>query len=204
MIRVRERPEPADFDRRVRNPGRTWLAEHPDRRDLHPYWRACLPDLAFAYKHVCSYFGTRVSPITGASSTDHFIAKSLDRDQAYEWKNYRFACARMNAKKGVAAEVVDPFEVADGCFEIVFSTFQVRPSIDVEEETRARVTRTIDRLDLNAHECLEERRYLWSKYKQHGMVKMLIEEAPFLALEACRQRLLHDHDAKVRCADIRA
>ncbi len=44
MIRVELRPEPTDFDERVRQPGRRALAD--DRDPLPAYWRRCLDDAA--------------------------------------------------------------------------------------------------------------------------------------------------------------
>ena len=38
MIHVDEKPEPADFDRKVRQKGLRWMDTHPDK-NLEDYWR---------------------------------------------------------------------------------------------------------------------------------------------------------------------
>lgn len=96
MIRVKERTEPMDFDAKVRQPGKRWLIANPYKKGekLPSFWLVCLPELRQKYKGICAYFGCWVLPATGTGSADHFVPKSgLGRRYAYEWSNYRFACA---------------------------------------------------------------------------------------------------------------
>ena len=90
MIPVTPAPEPADFDRTVRQPGLRAIAELvgeapqrragrrlpqvADSRNLIPaatfprYWRAALDDLQAAYDRVCAYLCVRIST---DASVDH-------------------------------------------------------------------------------------------------------------------------------------
>lgn len=51
---------------------------------------------------------TRKWPL-GSHSTDHFIAKSSNTGQAYEWSNYRLSCLGANRSKNRFDDVLDPF-----------------------------------------------------------------------------------------------
>lgn len=211
MIHVQPQPEPADFDARVRQPGLSALGElvgeppaikrpGPRRKqiaqriedlghdDLPPLWRHCLPQLAEAYQRICAYFGLHVESITGSDTVDHYVPKSLDVRQAYEWANYRFACARMNARKGVVAQVLDPFEVEDGWFQLELVRFQLIPAPDLASELAARIETTIQLLGLNDEEC-KQTRARWYEDYQAGHVSLPYVERrfPLLARELHRQ-----------------
>ena len=58
MIHVDPRPEPADFDQKVRKRGNHWLASHA-QGEWKEYWRDCLDDLYCCYDGVCAYLGLR-------------------------------------------------------------------------------------------------------------------------------------------------
>lgn len=207
MIHVRQRPEPTDFDARVRVPGQQWLSAHPraPAREMPPLWRDAMPSLRAAHKDVCAYFCCFVMPATGGGSTDHFVPKSKDRCVAYEWDNYRFACARMNARKRDASDVIDPFGLVDGWFVLAFTTMRVKPAPSLAPGDRARVKATIRRLGLNSQECTAERQQHWDNYDQHGLsAARFIEHAPFVAMEAARQGLLKPADHAVTVVSIRA
>lgn len=180
MIRVEPQPEPPDFDAKVRQPGLSALAElvgqpktierrGPSRKKLAervedlapdalpPFWRHCLPQLAEAYRRICAYSCHYVERTTGHGTVDHFVPKSRDARMAYDWANYRFACGRMNARKGVAATVLDPFEVQDGWFQVELVRFQLRAAPGLPVELVARIDETIAILSLNDETFLEDR-----------------------------------------------
>ena len=218
MIRVEPRPEPGDFDAKVRQPGLSALAElvgepatiqRPGRRrrkladriedlrhdDLPPLWRHCLPQLAEAYRRICAYSCHYVEPITGNGTVEHYVPKSLDARKAYEWANYRFACARMNARKGVAAEALDPFEVHDGWFQLELVRFQLHAAPGLPVEIVASIGRTIDLLGLNDEAC-KDARAEWCGYYWDGHVSLAFLERrfPLLARELRRQDRLSATD----------
>jgi hypothetical protein len=201
VIHVEPRPEPDDFDAEVRQPGRSALAElvgepptlsrpgprrpkladriedlHPE--DLPPLWRRCLPQLAHAYQRICAYFCLYVEPITGSDTVDHYVPKSLDPHKAYDWPNYRFACSRMNARKGVAAEVL-----------------QLHAAPGLPADLVARIENTIQRLELNDEGC-KQTRARWYEDYQAGDVSLpfLERRFPLLARELRRQSRLRPLD----------
>lgn len=107
MIPVKLQPEPDDFDKKVRQPGQTWLADHgiapdappPKAADLPNYWIRSNKQLWDAYSGVCAYLAIYFEWVTGAATTDHFVAKSKHAGDAYEWVNYRLSCLGPNRKK---------------------------------------------------------------------------------------------------------
>lgn len=211
MIRVELQPEPDDFDAKVRQPGLSAMAELTGRSpaierpgprrskkadrvedlrhdDLPPFWRHCLPQLAEAYRHVCGYFCHYVEPITGNGTADHYVPKSLDPRRAYDWGNYRFACARMNARKGTAREVLDPFEVRDGWFQLELVRFQLHAAPGLSPEVEARIDTTIRLLGLNDEAC-KRTRAEWCEAYWTGDLSLpyLERKFPLLARELHRQ-----------------
>ena len=174
MMRVTLAPEPDTFDERVRQPGLRALdklARHLSvskeaipSSEFPDYWRRSLDDLLAAYNRICSYLSLYIPRGTGARSVDHMVPKSLAWDQAYEWRNYRLACALMNARKGDAASVLDPFEVEDGWFVLELVAFQVLPADGLADPTAAAVDDTIRRLRLNDEECCGAREEYAEEY----------------------------------------
>lgn len=208
MIHVRLRPEPPEFESCVREPGQRWLSANPaaSGADASPTWRAGIPLLRSAYKGICAYLCCWVAPASGAGSVDHFVAKSTSREKIYEWDNYRFACSRMNGRKGVH-EVTDPCEIADGWFALDLRgdpIVTLGPSVPPEHAALARDTIEIT-LRLNSDDCIRERREYLAFYRQRQVTfEFLMQRAPFLAIELCRQGLLHAEDQHRTASDVRA
>ena len=113
MIPVPRAEKPADFDEQVRQRGVRWLAANPKEGRPRDFWTHCLPALREAFSSRCGY--AAMYDATGGT-VDHYLSVKNHRDQAYEWKNYRFASGPMNiTKKNADATVLDPHEVqADG------------------------------------------------------------------------------------------
>jgi hypothetical protein len=219
MIHVTPAPEPASFDRKVRRPGLSAIAElvgEPltvrrsgprrkkiaERREDIPaacfptYWTEALQDLLAAYHRVCAYVCVYIERVTGASSVDHMIPKSSSWDKVYEWSNYRLVCSLMNSRKLEAQDALDPFEVQHGWFELDLTGFQVRPADDLNQATRQRVLDTIHRLKLNDADCRGLREeYATNYWERHIDLDYLSKRAPFVAMELRRQGKLRDGDA---------
>jgi hypothetical protein len=218
MIHVDLAPEPADFDEKVRQPGLRAIAElvgeEPStkrpgprrppiatRREDIPssafpdFWRHALNDLLRAYHRICAYASVYIEPVTGAASVDHMLAKSQKWEQTYEWTNYRLACSLMNSRKGVVADVLDPFTIEDGWFVLELIGFQVEPVAGLDAAIHARVTATIEKLRLNDHECRTLREeYARNYWEHHVSFDYLRRRAPFVARELQRQGRLLDRD----------
>lgn len=217
MIPVSPADEPQAFETQVRRPGLRAVAEmvgeRPKRKagrrfvkianrreDIPPssfpdYWTKCLEDLLRAYNHMCAYSCFRIHPVTGAASVDHFAPKSRRWDKIYEWNNYRLASSRMNARKNNFEDLVDPFEVQDGWFQLELVGFQVIPNPRLETLRRQRIETTIVRLKLN--DFWRQREHDAQCYWDGDVsLKTLRRESPFVALELERQRRLNAGDAK--------
>jgi hypothetical protein len=188
VLKVEARREPATFDAEVRKPGQRALAENRD--PLPSYWRGCIPELMTAYEYICAYSCLRISPISGAPTVEHFAAKSSARELAYEWGNYRLVCARMNSRKREFDDVLDPFEIGEGWFELEFLFMQVRPAPGLETLILDQVQKTIKRLKLNDESFCGERVHwyqAWFDGKINGA--FLAEHAPFVHSEVMREGL---------------
>ncbi|WNG62151.1 hypothetical protein F0U59_51215 [Archangium gephyra] len=233
MIHVEKQPEPSppgfDFDQEVRQPGLSALAEligqPPTLRrrgpriqpraqrleDLGPavlrqydYWTRALDALHDAYQGICAYSCFYIAPICGPT-VDHFAAMvSADPRQAYEWDNYRLASSLMNARKRDFPDVLDPFEVEDGWFELNLGTFEVRPAQGLDEPLSERVQNTIDRLGLNSRECRNMRIRFFNSYwlpkepSKPVPLWHLREHAPFLEREMRRQGRIRPEDQEAQ------
>ncbi|MCA9704605.1 MAG: hypothetical protein KDK70_02010 [Myxococcales bacterium] len=211
MIRVEPRPEPPDFDQKVRKPGRRALAElrgepAPSRRgpkrgvkelieskDLRPYWTRCLDDLHREYRGICAYSCLYIPHVVGSKTTDHFSAKttrvSPRPEDAYEWSNYRLACGLMNSRKGTKT-VIDPFEIVhdEGWFQLDLSTLGISPNPGLPEALRERIQGTIEALGLDDDECRGARADWYRPYLEGEITFSFLEKkCPFLAAEIVRQ-----------------
>jgi hypothetical protein len=216
MIRVTPAPEPATFDKTVRQPGLRAIAEMvgeapaPPRKRGHkkiadsreeippksfpPYWTEALDDLMAAYNEICAYSCFRIHPVTGGRSVDHMAPKSRTWDQVYEWRNYRLACSRLNARKRDFSDILDPFLIEDGWFELELVGYQVKPAKNLDKGARARVQSTIKRLGLNDYRFRTSRRRDAEKYLAGVPFHILMEESPFVARELKRQGRVRPED----------
>ena len=199
MIPVRPRPEPADFDRNVRKPGRTWLKKKgiPLNRKLargtrlEPFWRKCLDDLHRDYKDICAYLCVYIQRCTGGGTVDHFAAKSRVARLAYEWSNYRLACSAMNARKGVFDDVLDPFTLRRQTFRLELVTGRIYPNPCHSKADRQKAEDTIRRLGLDDYEMREMRSRHYREFaEKHCDSAHLRRHSPFVWFEARRLKLL--------------
>ncbi len=195
MIPVEKQPEPKppgfDFDKRVRKPGLSALAEltgtpptikrrgpriqkkAETRGALKPsvlrdyaYWTRALDTLHEVYRGVCAYTGFYIEPTCGPT-VDHFVAiTKATLPAAYEWDNYRLACSLMNTCKREFPDVLDPFDVQDGWFVLNLDTLNVEPGPGLAPELQDRVLSTCIRLKLNERDCKGMRRRYFDLYWQ--------------------------------------
>ena len=200
MIPVTPAPEPPDFDSKVRQPGTAFLTvtPYPTGRqwDGEGYWRAAINDLYLEYSRVCAYSGSWThAPGTGGrnspqgSSVDHFIPKSVAPSKAYEWTNFRLCRARLNGFKDNYQDVLDPFTVQQGWFQLNFQTFLIYPDPSLPQSIQDKIQATIDRLRLNNdRDYVNERSSVVLSYCQ-GCASFtgLKARYPFIAAEMDRQ-----------------
>lgn len=218
MIRVHRAPEPPTFDAQVREPGLRAIAEMvgetpsgkkrpgrprkkiADRREDIPakefpdFWTLALDDLMSSYHEVCSYCGIRIEHTTGVASVDHMVAKSKDWRRVYEWDNYRLASLLLNSRKSIH-ELLDPFEIEDGWFQLELFGFQVIPNASLTPMQMERVVETISKLGLNKPWFCSARQRYANRYIAIGdSFSTLQEDCPFVAMELRRQGRLRIGD----------
>ena len=187
LIRVQRAPEPQDFDATVRQPGRQAQAAGESESAL---WRRCLPQLHQSYRGICAYACSYIELVTGGRSVDHFAPKSKATDLIYEWSNYRLVCSVMNSRKHHFEDVLDPFEIEDGWFQLEMSFFQVFPKPDLDPDLKDRIQATIDRLKLDNEDCRRLRATYYDEFIQkHIDFDYLRRRSPFVAAEMIRQGL---------------
>lgn len=217
MIRVTPAPEPASFDGHVRQRGAAAVARllgqavgGRGRRPAKTYARpedipadrfparwtearksdgeSALDDLMSAYGQFCAYLGLYLERATGSPTVDHYVPKQRNWQLVYEWSNYRLSASGVNGAKGLV-DVVDPFAVQPGWFELDLATFFVQAGALVSglpEVERMRIERTLPMLNLR--QCVKQRGEYITLYRRGEIDWREVERrAPFIAYEMRRQ-----------------
>jgi hypothetical protein len=192
MMRFTPPPEPANFDREVRQKGRAWLAKHTDR-SVRPtdLWSAFKSVLADGFGNLCAYTAM-YEPV---GTVDHYLSCKHRRERAYEWANYRYAAGWINSsKQAVDQQVLDPFAVDDAWFEILLPDLQLVLTSAVPKRHRTRAAFTLERLHLRDDERVLRQRRAWYELFQTGDLSLrgLTRNAPLIARAVRTQRVL-DH-----------
>lgn len=188
MIHVDKKKEPDDFYERVQRRGEAFLRSRRPGQKLADYWRDILPDLHQEYGYICAYACSWV--LQHERSVDHFKPKGKYPQYAYHWDNYRLAFASFNQLKGEYEDVLDPFIVQDGWFEIHFPSLQTIPGPHLTATEEQQVLDTIKRLKLAEDPGIREReRWLIPYVREEWDFGFLKKRAPFLAGELKRQGL---------------
>lgn len=198
MIPVTLQPEPIDFDIYVRQLGLAWLAANgvaipgplPKKPTIPAYWSHSNKALWTSYGGTCAYLAIYFEWVTGAASTDHFVAKSRDAGQAYEWANYRLSCLGPNRNKNKFDDVLDPIGMMAGTFELNLVSGEIRAGTRLNKAQSALATKTIRRLKLNSPDHNQMRQRHYAQYLRHRHVQTLKELSPFVWYEADRQGVL--------------
>lgn len=189
MIHFDEVPEPAAFRERAAVPGVQWLEEHPDGRPP-AYWTQFRIQLADGFNNLCAY----AAMYEAVGTVDHFVSIDEDRSRAYDWSNYRFASAWANSRKSRApsSDVLDPYAVEDGWFEVLLPSLQLVATDAVPPELRPRAEFVLDRLHLRDHvEVIRCREAWYSMYREGNLtLDGLAQKAPLIAraVRASQQR----------------
>lgn len=179
MIPVARVPEPPGFDAEVRVKGRAWLTEHANAPEPRPFWIRFLPLLREGFGGRCGYAAMYVPDGT----VDHFRSQRDHRALLYEWSNLRFASSLMNASKK-AREVLDPYEVGVGWFEVLLPSLVLVARFDrIPEERHAIVRATLAALPLVHDERIVRQRREWYAMFRSGELALdgLRRVAPLIA-----------------------
>lgn len=153
MIRVARHLPPAHFKREVREPGLRWLEENPHNRNKNrprDFWKHCRDDLERQFESRCGYAATWIP----SGQTDHFVSWSRckrcnEHHRAYEWENFRWIAPELNSLKS-DHELLDPFEVQDGWFEIQLPSLRLRMTDAIPAEHREKAALTVRVLKLES------------------------------------------------------
>ncbi len=221
MIPVALANEPASFDVHVRKRGAVAIqrllgkgVKAPGRKPSLTYARAedipsskfptywtevrerdgtsTLDEMMDAYSQFCAYLAMRIERATGSPTVDHFVPKERDWKLVYEWSNYRLSAACVNGAKGTS-DVIDPFTVQPGWFELDLGTFLVCRGQGAPANEHTRIEQTL-RI-LNLRQCVRQRGDFITSYRT-GLIDLRNVEtyAPFIASELRRQNLLMEGD----------
>jgi len=199
MIPVTLQAEPADFDIEVRQKGLVWLAAEgisshavlSKSVKLPNYWSHSNKQLWDAYSGVCAYLAIFFEWGTGASSTDHFVAKSRHPGDVYEWGNYRLSCLGANRNKNKFDDVLDPMGLPPNTFVINFASGKIYPNPSLTTTEKSAAQKTICRLKLDSPENNLMRARHFSDYINGDVsLNYLSRHSPFVHAEILRQGLL--------------
>jgi hypothetical protein len=182
--------EPATFADRVFVPGQAYLASLPAGMQPnfknHAYWRSILREMHSSYGGVCAFTCHFVPLDTGSDTVEHFLPKKTHPELAYTWSNYRFACGRLNGRKGLK-QIVDPFEIVQGQFEIDFPSLMLSVGPHCPADQVSLSEDTIEILGLNDERCIGSRQdHVMAYCKSETTFEYLAGKAPFLASELVR------------------
>jgi hypothetical protein len=214
VILVTPAAEPASFDAHVRKrgavaiqrllgqpvkargrkPSKTYAAPEDIPGGSFPtYWtdvrpsdgKSALDDLMDSYGQFCAYLAMRIERATGSPTVDHYVAKDDDWKLVYEWSNYRLSASCVNGAKGTR-QVVDPFLVKTGWFELDLDTFKVRRGAAAPLAEHVRIDETLD--ILNLRQCIAQRGEFITRYRQDEIdLRHIAIYAPFIEQELRRQ-----------------
>lgn len=198
MIRVARPKAPPDYPTKVKVPGERFLRRfpHPTRKQWHhhSYWRNIHQELYNSLNGICSYCASWTprsssNVAVDVTSVDHFIAKSRVPPEAYEWTNFRLCRSRLNNRKSDFDDVMDPYEIQNGWFLLEFSTFLIKPDVQLPVFVAHHVRLTIDRLQLNTDRDYVEQRIAVIRAYTEGKMSFAIVTAryPFIAQQMIAQ-----------------
>jgi hypothetical protein len=178
VIPVAPVPEPPDFDERVRRPGNAWLAANAGAMRPRDLWSPFRPVLAEGFAHRCGY----TAMLDLAGTVDHHRSYLKHPELTYAWSNYRYVAAWINSAKKTA-EVLDPYEVGEGWFEVQLPSLQLVATDKVPPEHRVLVEQTLKLLPIVHDErVLKQRRHWYKMYREgHLSLEGLRGVAPLIA-----------------------
>ena len=189
MIPVVPVSEPPDFDERGRKPGNTWLTTNAQADRPRDFWSPFRHALAEGFHERCGY--TAMIDLNG--TVDHFRSYKTHPELSYEWSNYRYASGFVNSAKK-RAEVLDPYEVGEGWFEVMLPSLQLVATDKVPPEFRQIVAQTLKILPIAHDERVLRQRRAWYEKFQQGKLSLegLRDVAPLIAAAEEKRRAALD------------
>lgn len=181
-------PEPHDFDKGCRKKGLAWLEKNPNcKKRPTDYWSPFRLALADGFFDRCGYGAMWIS----SGTVDHFVSVNTNKALAYEWSNYRYVESWINSSKNKCneTEILDPFEVELGWFEILLPSLQLVVSDSLPTVYKQRAENTLERLHLRNDERIVRQRQAWYQLYQAGELSLegLNKKAPLIAAAIKKQ-----------------
>ncbi|MGN8139857.1 hypothetical protein ACTJK3_02990 [Pseudomonas sp. 22105] len=173
--------EPPGFDEKCRVKGNAWLVENPDAQRPRDFWSPFRLKLAEGFHDRCGYAAIFLT----SGTVDHSASWNERPELAYEWSNYRYVDAWINSSKSKkrSADLLDPFEVGEGWFEIILPSLQLVVTDSVPDAFRARAENTLQQLPIRDDERVLRVRRKWLELYEQGRLDLegLREMAPLIA-----------------------
>lgn len=165
MIHFDPVPKPPNFEEAAVM-GQQWLQAHPGAARPRDYWSPFRSALAEGFRNLCAY-GAMYEP---SGQVDHFVSWDEDPSLAFRWENYRYASGWLNAsKKNLrSSDLLDPFIVQDGWFEISLPSLQLLVSASIPPTIRAKAENLLTRLHLRDDERVIRQRRVWLDLYEKG------------------------------------
>ena len=211
MIPVGLPVPPANYLISVRTPGLAFLATtpHPNYKQWRrkSFWTRIHDYMYLSFNGVCNYCSSwtpRNENTTPShihqTSIDHYVPKSANPPLAYEWTNFRLSRLRLNNRKDIHRDVVDPCRIGVDWFYLDFTSFLIRPYSTLNAHDASAVTATIERLELNSDlDYVNERIAIIGLY---SLDRITLPEAaakyPFIAKEIVAQAFDATYKAGLR------
>lgn len=172
--------KPASFEPRCGDLGRKWLSANPTSEKMPAYWTAFQPELADGFYQRCGWWAMWIAD----GAVDHFLSRKNHRHLAYTWDNYRYIAGTVNSsKKALDDQVLDPFEIEDGWFEVLLPSMQLVPTLTLPAVLAAKAAFTLKKLHLENGTKVRRCRSKWYQAYKAGNLSMagLEDFAPLLA-----------------------
>lgn len=180
-------PEPNWFDINCRQNGLAWLGKNPDCKRPKDFWSPFRLELAKGFSDRCGYGAMWIS----SGTVDHLVSVNANKALAYEWSNYRYVEGWINSckNKRIEAEILDPFVVESGWFEILLPSLQLVISDTIPAAFKQRAENTLNWLHLRDDErILKQRRAWYQQYQEDGLsLEGLRKKAPLIAAAVEKQ-----------------
>jgi hypothetical protein len=181
VIRSEPVPKPASFAGDAEAPGAAWISDNPSAKRPKDLWSQFKSVLADGFRQLCGY-SAMYEPV---GTIDHFVSWNEDKSKAYDWSNYRFASGWLNSSKRSVrhGQIIDPFEVQDGWFEVLLPSLQLVVSGSIPDSHRERAEFVVERLHLGHDERVVRQRREWYRMYQEGELTLegLAKKAPLIA-----------------------
>jgi len=171
--------KPRNFTRDCEIPGNAWLAANPVSKRFPTLWQKYQPQLAAGFHDRCGWWAMRIAD----GAVDHYLSKKNHRDRTYDWSNYRYISPSVNSsKRNQDDNVLDPFEIQPGWFEVHLPSMLLRRTALVPLALQAKADFTLEKLRLVSGKKVRRDRRNWYKdYKDGLSMPFLKKYAPLVA-----------------------